>query len=78
MHLSEYLWFTNFVGIGCGSELDILCLFKTVPPQVMLNTKIFADMVINRANLTTIRISALDEGKMATFLLKCARNECDK
>ncbi|KAL5256235.1 hypothetical protein ACHWQZ_G011454 [Mnemiopsis leidyi] len=46
--------------------------------KVMLNTKIFADMVVNRANLTTIRISALDEGKMATFLLKCARNECDK
>ena len=44
----------------------------------MLNTKIFADMIVNRANLTTIRISGLDQGKMCTFLLKCTRNECDK
>jgi len=46
--------------------------------RVMLNTKLFADMIVNRANLTTIRISALDEGRMSTYLLKCTRNECDK
>lgn len=46
--------------------------------RVMLNTKIFADMIVNRANLTTIRISALDEGRMSSYLLKCTRNECDK
>ena len=59
----------------CNSMISIIMISLS---QVMLNTKIFADMIVNRANLTTIRISGLDQGKMCTFLLKCTRNECDK
>jgi len=46
--------------------------------KVMLNTRIFADMFINRPNASTLRISAQDDGKMSTFLLKCSKIECDK
>jgi len=46
--------------------------------KVMLNTRIFADMFINRPNASTLRISAQDDGKLSTFLIKCSKIECDK
>jgi len=46
--------------------------------RVVLNTKLWPDMICEKANEKSIRISALDEGEVKIFLISCSIKEAEK
>jgi len=46
--------------------------------RVVLNTKLWSDMICEKANEKNIRISALDEGEVKIFLIACSIKEAEK
>jgi len=47
--------------------------------RLILNTKLFESMQIDRANKKTIRFNAYDEGTIRIFIIKCGhQNECEE
>lgn len=46
--------------------------------RVVLNTKLWADMICEKANEKSVRISALDEGEVKIFLISCSIKEAEK
>lgn len=46
--------------------------------RVVLNTKLWSDMICEKANEKSIRISALDEGEVKIFLIACSIKEAEK
>jgi len=46
--------------------------------RVVLNTKLWCDMICEKANEKNIRISALDDGEVKIFLIACSIKEAEK
>jgi len=46
--------------------------------RVVLNTKLWPDMICEKANEKNVRISALDEGEVKIFLIACSIKEAEK